>query len=253
MTAGLPASARHPGDWLFDLGNSRLKLAPLSPAGRPGTVEARPHEKPDWRSGLPSGDVAWVCTVASPGLSLELVEALAARFRRVSIARTPVAFAGVRVGYAQPRSLGVDRFLALLGARAIDPGPWLVVGVGTALTIDLLGADGTHAGGRIAPSPAVMREALHRRASHLPVDGGRYVEFAGDTRDALASGCEGAAVALVERSLAQARDGGGRVPALLLHGGGAAALAAHLHDARVEPALVLQGLAAWARAGTRRA
>lgn len=240
------------GDWLFDLGNSRLKLAPLSPAGEVGTVEARPHEAAGWCTDLPSGDTAWVCSVASPRLSLELVAALARRFRRVSIARTTAAFGGVRVGYAQPRSLGVDRFLALLGARAMGEGAWLVVGVGTALTIDLLGADGVHAGGRIAPSPTVMREALHARASHLPVEGGRYAEFADDTRDALVSGCEGAAVALVERSLAHARAASGMDVSAVLHGGGAAALAPRVAGARVAPMLVLQGLAAWAGAAKPR-
>lgn len=237
-------------DWLFDLGNSRLKLAPLAPDGQVGPVQARAHASPGWRDGLPSGRTAWVCTVAPPALSLDLVEALAGRFQRVSIARTGRAFGGVRVGYAQPGSLGVDRFLALLGARALAPRAWLVVGVGTALTIDLLGADGLHAGGRIAPSPTLMREALHLRAPHLPVEGGRYVPFADDTRDALASGCEGAAIALVGDSLAQAGDADR--PTVLLHGGGAAALASRLPGARLEPALVLQGLAAWARIGTAR-
>lgn len=240
---------RSGGDWLFDLGNSRLKFASLAPDGRVGAVEARAHDDGDWCADLPSGGTAWVCAVASPVLSLELLQALARRFRRVSIARTHASFAGVRVAYAQPGRLGVDRFLAMLGARAIGPGPWLLVGVGTALTLDLLAADGTHAGGRIAPSPAVMRAALHARASHLPVEGGRYVEFAADTQDALASGCEGAALGLVERSLAQARGLPGGDPTPLLHGGGAAALASHLPGVRVESALVLHGLARWARAG----
>lgn len=240
------------GDWLFDLGNSRLKLAPLLPDGRVGKVEARAHDAPDWCAGLPSGRSAWVCDVASSALSLELLQALAARFRRVSVARTSASFAGVRVAYAQPGRLGVDRFLALLGARGLGSGPWLLVGVGTALTIDLLGADGRHVGGRIAPSPSLMRAALHARAAQLPVEGGRYVEFAGDTLDALASGCEGAALALVERSLAHARQVLGQEPLPLLHGGGAAALAPHVDGARVEAALVLRGLAAWARAGAER-
>ncbi|HEU4813642.1 MAG TPA: type III pantothenate kinase [Xanthomonadaceae bacterium] len=240
------------GDWLFDLGNTRLKLAPLSRDGQVGEVQARAHDAPDWQARLPSGDTAWVCDVASSTLSLELLQELATRFRRVSIARTSATFAGVRVAYAQPGRMGVDRFLALLGARSLGAGPWLVVGVGTALTIDLLAADGRHVGGRIAPSPEVMRAALHARATHLPVDGGHYAEFATDTRDALASGCEGAAIALVERSLAQARKALGADAMPLLHGGGAPALASAVDGARVERALVLQGLATWARAGARR-
>ena len=240
------------GDWLLDLGNSRLKLAPLVGDGQVGAIQARAHDAPDWSSGLPSGRTAWLSTVASPMLSLQLVELLAGRFRRVRIARTTASCAGVQVAYARPARLGVDRFLALLGARALGEGPWLLVGVGTALTIDLLGADGRHAGGRIAPSPAVMREALQARVTHLPVDGGRYVEFADDTRDALASGCEGAALALVEQSRAHARGLLGRDATPLLHGGGAAAFGARIDGARLEPSLVLQGLAAWAGIGRAR-
>ena len=240
--------SRRDGDWLFDLGNSRLKLAPLDRDGRVGEVAAHAHDAIDWCSRLPSGRRAWVCSVASPVRSLELLQGLAQRFERVSIARTPAALGGVRVAYAQPGRLGVDRFLAMLGARALGNGPWLLVGVGTALVIDLLGSDGAHVGGRIAPSPTVMREALHARAAQLPAGGGHYAEFAVDTDDALASGCDGAARALVERSLAEARRRLGEPAVALLHGGGAAAFAPLLDAARVEPSLVLQGLAAWASA-----
>jgi type III pantothenate kinase len=58
---------------------------------------------------------------------------------------------GVRNGYEQPRQLGVDRWAALVGARRLGTGPWVVVGCGTALTIDLLRADGQHLGGYIVP------------------------------------------------------------------------------------------------------
>jgi len=122
------------------------------------------------------------------------------------------------------------------------------------LTIDLLDADGLHHGGRIAASPTTMREALHARAVQLPPTGGDYSEFANDTADALASGCDGAAVALIERSRAQATRLLGHVPALLVHGGGAPALMPLLEDAHYQPALVLDGLARWAvhqPAGTR--
>jgi type III pantothenate kinase len=91
-----------------------------------------------------------------------------------------------------------------------------------------------------------MRATLHARAAQLPIEGGAYTEFAADTEDALASGCEGAAIALVERSLAVATQGLGRAPRVLLHGGGADALRAHLLGVESRPALVLEGLARWA-------
>jgi type III pantothenate kinase len=232
-------------DWLFDLGNTRLKFAPLHDAG---AVQALSHDASTWEATLPRGETAYVASVAAPELRVELLDALSQRFRRIAIARTARSFAGLRIAYAEPSKLGVDRFLAMLGARRIVEDGALVAGVGTALTIDVVDATGQHRGGRIAPSPTLMRAALHGRASQLPAAGGAYAEFADDTEAALASGCEGAALALVERSLAQATRLLGEPPALLLHGGGSDELRAHFPGARHEPSLVLRGLAAWARA-----
>ncbi|WP_411849556.1 type III pantothenate kinase [Stenotrophomonas sp. LGBM10] len=235
-------------DWLFDLGNSRFKFAPLQGA-RAGDVQAWPHGAEampaDALQALPQGDVAYVASVAAAALTRSMLEILQARFSEVRVARTEAQCAGVRIAYGDPAKFGVDRFLALL-AVAERREAVVVAGVGTALTIDLLDADGLHHGGRIAASPTTMREALHARAVQLPASGGAYHEFANDTADALASGCDGAAVALIERSRTEAAAVLGRLPALLVHGGGAPALMPLLGDAQFQPALVLDGLARWA-------
>jgi type III pantothenate kinase len=246
-------AAALPERWLFDLGNTRLKCARLQADGRPGPVLALGHGQGDLLPGLAAqlpqaGLSACLASVAAPALTAAVLEVLQARFRVVSLARTQATLAGLRVAYADPARLGVDRFLAMLGARTHGSGPWLVAGVGTALTIDLVDADGVHVGGRIAPSPQLMRQALHRAAAQLPAEGGTFGEFASDTPDALASGCDGAAVALVERSLAQAATRLGQAPALLLHGGGIDALAPLLPQARRVDGLVLEGLAVWSAA-----
>ena len=239
--------------WLFDLGNTRLKCAAVDAAGHIGAVRAIAHDGTrfdgDLAAVLPAAfEDACVGSVAASSVRVELLDALAQRGARISLACTQYRFGEVTIAYAQPARLGVDRFLALLGARARGNDAALVVGVGTALTIDWLDADGRHRGGRIAPSPMLMRESLHARAAHLPLHGGRYVEFADDTDDALDSGCTGAALALVERSLQIARSQGGEPPRLLLHGGGSQALRAQLPHAIDAPTLVLEGLARWADA-----
>lgn len=237
--------------WLFDLGNSRLKCAPLRADGAvdTGGMLGIGHDGAgfdDTLAQLPARfDSAYVASVASPALTTTLLDLLTQRCARITRARTQSTSAGVRIAYADPQRLGVDRFLALLAAHARAPQPWLVVGVGTALTIDLLDGDGRHHGGRIAPSPTLMREALHQRAPQLPARGGRVVDFADDTIDALASGCEGAALALVIDSHARALQQLGAAPRVLLHGGGAQALAPGLPDVVQAPALVLEGLARW--------
>lgn len=255
------------GTYLFDLGNTRLKIAPLHADGEVGAVTAIAHDGDalgaDWTQALPARfEAAVIASVASPALRVALLDALTRRCGRMSIARTLPALGTLRIAYPQPESLGVDRFLALLGARTRIAGPALVVGVGTAITIDLVDADGRHHGGRIAPSPALMREALHARAAQLPDTGGVLTPFADNTPDALQSGCEGAALALIDQALRDAADllaPPGRRPQLIFHGGGAESLLRARSAARgtlapgdtdpalFAPGLVLEGLAVWAR------
>jgi type III pantothenate kinase len=238
-------------DWLFDLGNTRLKGAPWQADGGLGAVQAQAHAAGGNPAGydavLPAaGRTAYLASVAAPALRLELLDALCRRFERIAIARSQCVFDDLRIAYADPDALGVDRFLAMLGARAQAPHAALVVGVGTALTLDLIDADGRHRGGRIAPSPTLMRQALHARVPQLPESGGGYAEFADATAPALASGCEGAALALIERSFDAATTLLGVAPRLWLHGGGADALRPRLAVAEPEAPLVLLGLARWA-------
>lgn len=234
---------------LFDLGNTRLKCAALRADGGLGKVHALAHAEGDIEHALAAVlparfERAVVAGVAGTDLTIAVLDALTRRTRRITRARTSATWADLRIAYPRPERLGVDRFLALLAARA-ERGDALVCGVGTALTIDLLDRDGQHHGGRIAPSPTLMREVLHARASQLPVAGGTYREFADDTDDALASGCEGAAIALVERSVREARVALGREVRVVLHGGGAQGLRDAFPDADWRPDLVLAGLARW--------
>ena len=242
--------------WVFDLGNTRLKMAPLDADGRVGESLALAHGGGGFDAltdHLPARfDVAYVSSVADESLRVALLEALASRCRRIAIARSQRRWGDLQIAYAEPARLGVDRFLAMLAAWAdssrTDAGaPVLVCGVGTALTLDLVDGHGRHLGGRIAPSPTLMRQALQRQIGQLPAQGGNYIEFAGDTPDALASGCIGAALGLIERSLAQAGSRLGAVPVLYLHGGGGPELLASLPQARWSPRLVLDGLAQWAQ------
>jgi len=154
----------------------------------------------------------------------------------------------VRNAYAEPARLGVDRFLGLVAAHAEVTGPCVLAGCGTALTLDALDADGTHLGGLIAPSPTLMLDALAGATARLArPERARVGEIADNTADALQSGTKLAAVALIERFLARAGDRFGARATLVLTGGGSADLSALLAPAhRVEPDLVLRGLARFA-------
>lgn len=241
--------------WVLDLGNTRLKVAPLDGAGHVGESVALEHRGGDMAALAtrlpPRMDVAYLASVVEEGLRVALLDVLALRCQRISLARTQRRWGDLRIAYADPARLGVDRFLSMMAARAdsvsSDRGaPVLVCGVGTALTLDLVDGDGRHLGGRIAPSPTLMRQALNQQVAQLPARSGRYVEFADDTPDALASGCVGAALGLIQRSLAEAESRVGSTPTLYLHGGGGDELRASLPQVRWSPRLVLDGLAQWA-------
>lgn len=241
-------------NWLLDLGNSRLKVAPWRAGEGLGEVQAWAHGAADfapsiqrWLAGVAPGDQCWLASVAGSELTAAVAEALASKGHPATRARTQAECAGVRIAYAEPSRLGVDRFLALLAAHARGPGPWLIVSAGSALTVDLLDEQGRHHGGVIAPSPEHMRAALAARFPALAFAGGEATDFATDTADALAGGSVGAALGLVERCHRQATRRLGRAPRLLVSGGGGQRLAAALEiDYELAPGLVLEGLAVYA-------
>ncbi len=246
--------------WLIDLGNTRLKWAAIASTNADalaaGDVHACAHagtaDAPALAAAfaqVQADDHAWVASVASSAMTAAVATALGRRGALVTRAVSQPTWAGVRIAYDDPSRLGVDRFLGLIAAHARGRRAWLVVGVGTALTVDLLAADGVHHGGLIAPSPTVMRAALVQRAPHLPVAGGQVVDFARDTADALASGAIVSARALIAHSLRTARQRLGETPTLLMTGGGADALCDGWRvRAQRAPELVLRGLQVYAHA-----
>src|SRR3546814_11596896 len=88
-----PAMSR----WLFDLGNTRLKCAPLDAAGRVGPVHAIAHDgmrfDADLSAVLPACFAdACGASVAPAGLPTELLDGLAPRCRPLSLACPPARF-----------------------------------------------------------------------------------------------------------------------------------------------------------------
>ena len=238
-------------NWLIDLGNTRLKCAPLV-AGQRGDVRAfAQHDNGIDLDGLLAlvgraepGDAVWLASVAPTPYYDAAVVVLAAQGYAVNIVRTQPRCRRLRIAYQQPGHLGVDRFLSLLAASERSDGPWLLVSIGSAVTIDLLASDGQHLGGAIAPSSAHMRAALGQRFVALDLPAGRASEFADDTGDAIASGSDGAILGLIERSRRLAEVRLGVAPIVILSGGGAEAFAPNLPFPVEQSAwLVLDGLA----------
>ena len=130
--------------WLLDLGNSRLKAASWGPGLGVGDVQAWTHAAADfvpslqrWLQGVRPGDRCWLASVAGSDVTSTVAEALATHGNPAQRARTRAECAGVRIAYAEPARLGVDRFLGLLAAHRRAAVSWLVVSAGSALTVDL--------------------------------------------------------------------------------------------------------------------
>lgn len=247
---------------LIDIGNTRIKWAQLSD-GRLG--QSRAAHYAGWRTRdfvrlLGAGPKFDRIIVSSVG-STKINEALSVAARRArapspELVATRRRACGVTVAYLEPWRLGVDRFLAMIAAHARFARPVCIVGVGTAMTIDLLDGNGRHRGGAIIPAPQLMVSSLLKGTNGIReralggADGRGPALFGRSTRAAVQQGARFATAATVERAAREARALLGRPPRVVLTGGGALDLQPLVDVPSVLlPDLVLQGLAVWAAQG----
>lgn len=240
---------------IVDVGNSRIKWAQLEgehlSRGR-AAVHAKWALADYARLFGPARKTERVVVASVAGARVNRALATAARRAGATVhfLSTPRRAGGITVGYVEPWRLGVDRFAAAVGAHDLFRSvPVCVVGVGTAMTIDLVGADGRHRGGVIVPAPdlmvATLLEQTHgiRRRARGGALGGVGL-FARSTRDAIERGALYAAAALIDRAVQEASVRVAREPLVVLTGGGAPAVRALLRSSAVGvPDLVLRGLA----------
>lgn len=243
---------------LIDLGNTRVKWAGTGAGGalEPGHGQALAWG-PDIADQLvdawqrwPRPQAVWAASVVDTARESALAAAVLARFGLdVNWVRTPHRACGVTSAYADPASMGVDRFLGLVAARADGHAPCVLASCGTALVVDALAADGTHLGGLIAPGAALMQQSvLGATARVRPREPGRLRHVATSTADALTSGSWHACAALVDRFVARMRADLGGAPQVLLGGGDAGVLEPLLDSpVRIYHDAVLRGLDVWGR------
>ena len=75
---------------------------------------------------------------------------------------------GIRLNYENPRSIGADRIVNVVGAYEQYGGPLIVIDIGTATTFDVVAKNGDFLGGVIAPGIGTSADALFQRAAQLP-------------------------------------------------------------------------------------
>ena len=153
---------------------------------------------------------------------------------------------GVRNAYAEPTRLGVDRWLAIVGAVQTYGVPVVVWDLGTAATLDAVDAEGRHLGGWIVPGPLTMLRSL-RRWTQLPVPddlrNAGTIEPGTSTSECIARGAAAAQAGALREMLADLERRGVPDPRVVVTGGDASALLpsiglAHVHD----PWLVFRGM-----------
>ncbi|MGH1472582.1 MAG: type III pantothenate kinase [Cellvibrionaceae bacterium] len=88
----------------------------------------------------------------------------------LEIAKVQPRCAGVEQGYDDYTRLGVDRWLGVLAAHNKYKKACLVVGCGTATTLDFVDARGVHLGGYIVPGLNLMRRSLFGGTDAVKVD-----------------------------------------------------------------------------------
>ena len=139
-------------------------------------------------------DSAIVCSTASSAASQRIDELADQRCRRV-IHLTHETPMPIRLGYRTPQTLGRDRIATAVGAWGIaqrldNASDVLVIDAGTAITYDLVTANGCFVGGNIAPGMKLRFKALHEHTGRLPlVDADGETPLVGyDTDTAIRSG-----------------------------------------------------------------
>ncbi|HXY35875.1 MAG TPA: type III pantothenate kinase [Planctomycetaceae bacterium] len=150
-----------------------------------------------------------------------------------------------------PRNAGMDRILKAVACNVVRPPnqPALVIDTGTATCVDAISADGAFEGGAILPGFELCARALHQYTALLPyitVDElleESHESLGQGTREALRSGLLWGQVGAIKELIVRLGRRWTVEPFLLLTGGGASLLTAHLPGALWKPQLSLQGLA----------
>jgi len=222
----------------IDIGNTRLKWAQYA-SPQPGATLLRHGAvflemidslaETEWQS-LPAPASMLGCNVAGEGVKRRVEEQLEIWDVEPRWVVSSSQACGVSNSYDHPSRLGVDRWVAVIGARhrvlAQGPArPALVVMVGTAVTVDAIDTSGRFLGGLILPGFGLMLRALEMGTAGLKAPTGDAVEFPTNTSDALMSGGTDAIAGAIERMHRKLQVRTGQAPALVMSGGAAVKLA----------------------------
>lgn len=189
-------------------------------------------------------------SVRSEDESRLLIDSLKARFGiDCRVAAPAKNLAGVSNGYDEFQRLGLDRWLAVIGAYSLERRACLVLDLGTAITSDFIDTAGNHLGGFICPGMPLMRNQLRTHTRRIRYDDAvaeqaQHSLVPGrSTAEAVERGCLLMLRGFVDTQLALAQQQCGGDVTVFLTGGDAVLAAQWVPAARVVPDLVFIGLA----------
>ena len=188
-------------------------------------------------------DDIWISSVASPAAEQQLVAVLKEKWDTQPWFARPQSQTGkLYNSYAEPHRMGVDRWLAMLGAQHRVHGRLCVIDAGSALTIDLVSAAGQHEGGYIIPGPALMERALLLDTDRVRFD--EAVDFALSPGTSTAAAVRHGIALAQAGAVALALEQSAGTPTALLFCGGAGEMLMNLLGRGGEwaPDLVFEGL-----------
>ena len=130
--------------------------------------------------------LAW-CSVV-PSKAAELEPLLPESAMRLTCLNCPI-----KMESRNPAQVGQDRMADVVGASLFFKPPYIVVDMGTAVTIDLVDARGVYSGGVIAPGMHTFTSYLSERAAQLPKINPAMADYSlnigKDTVEAMYVGC----------------------------------------------------------------
>lgn len=244
---------------LIDVGNSRIKLAACDDGGLLQQAsfsyidETVPQTFVEALGGYTSSTIALVASVAPKKLTKSLVVTLSHKLHsEVILLQSESANFGVTNGYDDPKKLGVDRWLAMIAAFDRVQGPACIIDCGSAVTVDVIDADGRHLGGLVFPGLRRMQsifdigfeqvnaESVPKKALSSPL--GR------DTSSCVTKGCLASVIGGVELGIVQATKQLGHLPRCLITGGDAKLISDSLKEStEIVEDLVLEGIALYSK------
>jgi type III pantothenate kinase len=231
----------------IDVGNSRIKWrSRIGGSAARGAIE---HDQSLNGAKWPAAQIGRIriSSVGSRDSTRELGDWLQSHFGVMpEFARTTRFAAGVTCGYEDPTRLGVDRWLSVLAARQLSKRPLMVIGLGTAGTLDFVDADGMHKGGFIVPGLRLMTQALFAGTAnvHVSFETSSSQKPGTNTPDAVRRGVVLMFADFINGSIRRFGSNCSELPHVFLSGGDANIIEPLIEaPVEVRPELVLDGLA----------